>query len=207
MFCCAGGGPKQLFEIKLWKSPTVNIGLASAIGKWGRMCKSHLDSFRSSAVIGRERCHPNRWWVLCALKDITHSPEETLQMLRQSKQNKGNMLLDLLLEWPWAISLYLYAVRLHVYVFLCDCIFIVCSIDLVYYDKLNNIGFCPNPFSHLPATRLDMHHFPTQWGISDLPTLLQCNAHVELTDLVTLANRIFHHNMHFIIPCKSSLSY
>lgn len=82
MFCCVGRGPKRLFKIKLVKSPTVNIGLASATGKSGRMCKSHLDSFHNSTVIGRQRCHP---WVLSVLKDIAHSLEETLQMLKQNK--------------------------------------------------------------------------------------------------------------------------
>lgn len=59
VFCCVGGGPKQLLEIKLWKSPTVNIGLASAIGKSDRMCKSHLDSFYSGNVTARQQFHPN----------------------------------------------------------------------------------------------------------------------------------------------------
>lgn len=103
MFCCVGGGPKRLFKIKLWKSPTVNIGLAGATGKSGRMCKSHLDSFHNSAVIGRQRCHPNRWWVLSELKDITHSPEEKLQMLKKNEENRGNMFY-LLLQQPRAIS-------------------------------------------------------------------------------------------------------
>lgn len=98
LLCCVGGGPKRLFKIKLWKSPTVNIGLASATGKSGRMCKSHLDSFHNSAVIGGLRCHPNRWWVLRALKDIAHGPEETLQMLKQNKQNRDDMVLYLFLQ-------------------------------------------------------------------------------------------------------------
>lgn len=60
VFCCVGGCPKQLFKIKLWKSPTVNIGLASATGISGRMCKSHLVSFHNAAVAGRQQPHPDR---------------------------------------------------------------------------------------------------------------------------------------------------
>lgn len=41
---------KHLFKIKLWKSPTVNIGLATAIGKSGRLYKSHLEHFHISAL-------------------------------------------------------------------------------------------------------------------------------------------------------------
>lgn len=85
VFCCVGGGPKQLFKIKLWKSPTVNIGLASATGISGRMCKSHLVSFHNAAVAGRQQPHPDRLWVLSALKDITYCPEERLNMLKHAK--------------------------------------------------------------------------------------------------------------------------
>lgn len=85
VFCCVGGGPKQLFKIKLWKSPTVNIGLASATGISGRMCKSHLVSFHNAAVAGRQKPHPDRLWVLSALKDITYCPEERLNMLKHAK--------------------------------------------------------------------------------------------------------------------------
>lgn len=41
-----------------------------------------------------------------------------------------------------------------------------------YYNKPNNIKV----LNYLLDIRLHMYCFPSQWGISDLPTLLQCNA-------------------------------
>lgn len=121
VFCCVGGGPKRLFKIKLWKSPTVNIGLASATGKSGRMCKSHLDSFHNSAVIGRQRCRPNRWWVLSTLKDITHSPEETLHMLKQSDQNRQYSAIPVIAAATGNILTFMQCVTVCVHV--CDNVF------------------------------------------------------------------------------------
>lgn len=172
MFCCVGGGPKQLFKVKLWKSPTVNIGLASATGKSGRMCKSHLDSFHNSSVIGGQRCHPNRWWVLSALKDITHSSGEALQMLKH-KQNRGDSVLPIIAIFVGNIITFMHSLTVGVVcVHVCDDVF-VCVFFLLLFlirtmysevgylckNKLNNIGFHPNPLIPLPTTR---PHFSAQ---------------------------------------------
>lgn len=163
MFCCVGGGPKRLFKIKLWKSPTVNIGLASATGKSGRMCKSHLDSFHNSAVIGGQRCHPSKWWVLSALKDIAQSRGDAANVETEQEQQRRRSVLPVIATATGNIIIFMHCV--------CSmCFFFALLIKVLMYskvgylgkNKLNNIEFHPNLLSQLPTNRLDMHHFPSQ---------------------------------------------
>lgn len=87
-----GPPPTQPLEIKRLKSPTVNIGLASATGRLGLGCAKVTLTVSSTALPSLDSVRsPNRRRVLCARwKDIVRGPLREQEQRWVSPATKRN---------------------------------------------------------------------------------------------------------------------